>query len=58
MISAPVNDQWFGDDVFHAEARVKRGERVLKNNLQVADLILKWIDEHVENKQKGANGHS
>ena len=23
-----------------------------KNNLQVADLILKWIDEHVEKKQK------
>jgi pimeloyl-ACP methyl ester carboxylesterase len=23
-----------------------------KNNLQVADLILKWIDDHVENKQK------
>jgi hypothetical protein len=23
-----------------------------KNNLQVADLILKWIDEHVENKKK------
>ncbi len=22
-----------------------------KNNLQVADLILKWIDEHVENKK-------
>ncbi|MBZ5662828.1 MAG: hypothetical protein LAO08_20705 [Acidobacteriia bacterium] len=29
-----------------------------KNNLQVADLILKWIDEHVDNKQKHANGHS
>jgi len=25
-----------------------------KNNLQVADLILKWIDEHVENKKKSA----
>ena len=23
-----------------------------KNNLQVADLLLKWIDEHVENKKK------
>jgi pimeloyl-ACP methyl ester carboxylesterase len=23
-----------------------------KNNLQIADLILKWIDEHVENKKK------
>ena len=23
-----------------------------KNNLQVADLILKWIDDHVENQQK------
>jgi hypothetical protein len=26
-----------------------------KNSNQVADLILKWIDEHVENKQKRAN---
>ncbi len=26
-----------------------------KNNLQVADLILKWIDDHVEGKQKHAN---
>ena len=26
-----------------------------KNNLQVADLILKWIDDHVENKPKHAN---
>ena len=26
-----------------------------KNNLQVADLILKWIDDHVEGKQKRAN---
>ena len=26
-----------------------------KNNLQVADLILKWIDEHVENKKKTRN---
>jgi pimeloyl-ACP methyl ester carboxylesterase len=25
-----------------------------KNNLQIADLILKWIDEHVENKKKTA----
>ena len=25
-----------------------------KNNLQIADLILKWIDEHVENKKKAA----
>jgi hypothetical protein len=23
-----------------------------KNSNQVADLILKWIDEHVENKKK------
>jgi pimeloyl-ACP methyl ester carboxylesterase len=29
-----------------------------KNNLQVADLILKWIDEHVEKQRKQANGHS
>jgi hypothetical protein len=29
-----------------------------KNNLQVADLILKWIDDHVEGKQKRANKHS
>jgi hypothetical protein len=29
-----------------------------KNNLQVADLILKWIDEHVDNKKKSTNGHS
>ena len=28
-----------------------------KNNLQVADLILKWIDDHVEGKQKHANEH-
>jgi hypothetical protein len=26
-----------------------------KNNLQVADLVLKWIDEHVEKKQTQAN---
>ena len=26
-----------------------------KNNLQVADLILKWIDEHVEGKKKPRN---
>jgi len=26
-----------------------------KNNLQVADLILKWIDDHVEGKQKHTN---
>jgi hypothetical protein len=26
-----------------------------KNNLQVADLILKWIDEHVEGKKKHVN---
>jgi hypothetical protein len=31
-----VNDQRLGDDVFYAEARVKGGEGVLKNNLQVA----------------------
>ncbi len=29
-----------------------------KNNLQVADLILKWIDEHVDSKEKHANGKS
>jgi hypothetical protein len=29
-----------------------------KNNLKVADLILKWIDEHVESKQKLASKHS
>jgi hypothetical protein len=28
-----------------------------KNNLQVADLILKWIDGHVEGKKKPRNGH-
>jgi hypothetical protein len=28
-----------------------------KNNLQVADLILKWIDDHVEAKKKPRNGH-
>jgi len=26
-----------------------------KNNLQVGDLILKWIDEHVEGKKKARN---
>jgi len=26
-----------------------------KNNLQVADLILKWIDDHVEGKKKTRN---
>jgi len=26
-----------------------------KNNLQVADLILKWIDEHAEGKKKTRN---
>jgi hypothetical protein len=31
-----VNDQRFGDDVLHAEARVEGGEGVLKNDLQVA----------------------
>jgi len=28
-----------------------------KNNLQVADLILKWIDDHVEGKKKTRNAH-
>jgi len=28
-----------------------------KNNLKVADLILKWIDEHVESKQKRGGQH-
>jgi hypothetical protein len=28
-----------------------------KNNQQVADLILKWIDEHAENKKAPASGH-
>jgi len=28
-----------------------------KNNLQVADLILKWIDDHVEAKKKTHNAH-
>ena len=32
----PVNDERFGDDVLHAKARVERGERVLKDDLQVA----------------------
>ncbi len=31
-----MNDQGLGDDIFHAKARVERGERILKNNLQVA----------------------
>ena len=25
-----------------------------KNNLQIADLILKWIDEHVSKRRGGA----
>jgi len=29
-----------------------------KNSNQVADLILKWIDEHVENKKVPAGGHN
>jgi hypothetical protein len=28
-----------------------------KNNLQVADLILKWIDDHVEGKKKARDAH-
>ena len=32
----PMNDQGLGDDVFHTQAWIERGERVLKNNLQVA----------------------
>src|ERR1700687_1057248 len=31
-----VDDQGLGDDVFHPKAGIERGERVLKNNLQVA----------------------
>ena len=31
-----MDDQRFGDDVFYSEARVERGEGILKDDLQVA----------------------
>ena len=31
-----MNDQRLGDDVLHAETRIERGERILKNDLQIA----------------------
>ncbi len=36
ILSSPMNDQWFSNDVFHAVARIERGEWILKDDLQVA----------------------
>jgi len=36
MDALPMNDQRLGNNVFHPETRIERGERILKNNLQIA----------------------
>jgi len=31
-----MDQQWFGNDVFHAKSRIERSEGILKNNLEIA----------------------
>ena len=42
---------WLGWRILEQD-RALEGQRVEEHLNQVADLILKWIDEHVENKKK------